>query len=156
MSFSSTSIFMVTILFYFIFKEKVTMKVFIGMLFVMAAVFLVGYSSSARQSSSELQVLSIVPVLLGLFQGVLNTYNNFCVKILGNRGYSSIRITIDYLFLYSFFPLALYIKEVNYGEPYSLENIIVISAACMILMIGHFLAIYAFIHGNGGKTTTII
>ena len=86
----------------------------------------------------------------------MNTYNSFCVKLLGSRGYSSIRITIDYLFLYSFFPLVLYIYEVNYGEPYTIENILVISAACLILMIGHFLSIYAYVHGNGSKTASII
>ena len=45
-SFSTCSIFIVAIVFYFMFGDRVNLKLFVGMLFVVSAVLLVGFSSN--------------------------------------------------------------------------------------------------------------
>ena len=109
MSFSSISIFAIALICYIKYKEQVNLKLFVGMVLIVGAVVLVSLSRATKNSSDV--TFSLAPVMLGLGQGLIYAFNALCVKYLGRKGYSSIRITIDYLFIYSFFPMILFFYE---------------------------------------------
>ena len=78
------------------------------------------------------------------------------MRFLSRRGYNSIRITIDYLFLYSLFALGMYIHEVYYVQPFTFEQILLISIASVLVTLGHGCYFYALANGIGGKVQGIL
>ena len=119
MSFTSLNIFLVALLFYFLYHEKLTLRLFLGMLVVMVAVALIAMNKSGNSHSDVNLMLAFKPIMFSLIQCIFFTFNTLVTRMLGLRGYNSVRIAIDYLFIFSFFCLAMFFYETFYGEPYT-------------------------------------
>ena len=160
MSFTSSTMFLVALLFYFLYGETLTKRVFIGMFLVLVSILMVSVSKASQTAlpgKEDVGLLTkILPILLALFLSCLNTSNNFFVRYLGLRGYSAIRIAVDYLYIYSFFSMSGFLYETFYGTPYTWPQIYPMLFASACLLIGHSLGNYALKNGNGGMMSAII
>eukprot|EP00347_Sterkiella_histriomuscorum_P018736 403344374 len=158
MSFTSFTMFLVSLVFYLAYNEKLTIKLIMGMMLVVMAVFLVGIDKAISDyNSKESDVLkSFAPILLAILQCFFYSFNAFVVRFLGRRNYSAIRITIDYLFLYSFFALTLFVYEITYGQSYTFQEILPITGASICLVFGHICYNYGLVNATGGKVQGIV
>lgn len=128
MSFVSMTMFNVAILFYFLYGELLTKKVFIGMFLVLISMIIISLekahehsnTTSNPDSKDDIGVFTkLLPVMFAIIMSFFNAINTFFMRYLGRRGYSPIRISVDYLYIYSFFSMTIFFYETFFGEPYT-------------------------------------